>query len=314
MKMYAISDLHGNLAGLDLQDADVVVIAGDVAPIKGWGVWHVNDQVKWMNQKFAAWCEQYPKAEFVVIPGNHDLFAQRDDVPTKLMLPRNVHFIVDDMIEVKGLRIAGSPWIPPISGRWAFETNDEAELARRFMWIPEGVDILITHTPPFVEGWNVDVSLQTKSPHFGSRALTAAIVRVKPKLVFCGHIHTGDHRIHELVHANGQITKIYNVSRLDEDYAVAFESQIAHVCRNEDLSELTIELDDDLVTEARKRFRRYGISLEQGASMFIEEFVRAKGDMAKSTSAAAERLQRIISLSPQFANCGQEQTGKGERS
>ena len=295
MKLYAVSDLHGNLAGLDPQDADVVVIAGDVAPMKGWGVWHVNDQVKWMNQKFAAWCEQYPKAEFAVIPGNHDLFAQRDDVPTKLMLPRNVHFIVDDIVEVKGLRIAGSPWIPPISGRWAFETNDEADLARHFKWIPEGVDILVTHTPPFVEGWNVDVSLQTQSPHFGSRALAAAIARAKPKLVFCGHIHTGDHRVHELVHADGLITKIYNVSRLDEDYAVAFEPQIEYACRSEDLVALTVELDEDLVKEARERFRSYGISLEQGATMFIEEFVRAQGDMAKATSAATERLQRIRS-------------------
>lgn len=295
MNLYAVSDLHGNLTGLDPRDADIVVIAGDVAPMKGWGIWHINDQVKWVNQKFAAWCEKYPKAEFVVIPGNHDLFAQRDDVPTKLMLPRNVHFIVDGVVEVKGVRIAGSPWIPPISGRWAFETNDEADLARHFKWIPEGVDILVTHTPPFVEGWNVDVSLQTQSPHFGSRALAAAIARAKPKLVFCGHIHTGDHRVHELVHADGLITKIYNVSRLDEDYAVAFEPQIEYACRSEDLVALTVELDEELVMEARERFRSYGISLEQGATMFIEEFVRAQGDMAKATSAATERLQRIRS-------------------
>ena len=295
MNIYAVSDLHGNLTGLDPRDADIVVIAGDVAPMKGWGIWHINDQVKWVNQKFAAWCEKYPKAEFVVIPGNHDLFAQRDDVPTKLMLPRNVHFVVDGVVEVKGVRIAGSPWIPPISGRWAFETNDEADLARHFKWIPEGVDILVTHTPPFVEGWNVDVSLQTQSPHFGSRALAAAIARAKPKLVFCGHIHTGDHRVHELVHADGLITKIYNVSRLDEDYAVAFEPQIEYACRSEDLVALTVELDEDLVKEARERFRSYGISLEQGATMFIEEFVRAQGDMAKATSAATERLQRIRS-------------------
>lgn len=295
MNLYAVSDLHGNLTGLDPHDADIVVIAGDVAPMKGWGIWHINDQVKWVNQKFAAWCEKYPKAEFVVIPGNHDLFAQRDDVPTKLMLPRNVHFIVDGVVEVKGVRIAGSPWIPPISGRWAFEANDEADLARHFKWIPEGVDILVTHTPPFVEGWNVDVSLQTQSPHFGSRALAAAIARAKPKLVFCGHIHTGDHRVHELVHADGLITKIYNVSRLDEDYAVAFEPQIEYACRSEDLVALTVELDEELVMEARERFRSYGISLEQGAMMFIEEFVRAQGDVAKATSAATERLQRIRS-------------------
>ena len=295
MKIYAVSDLHGNLDGLDPCDADLVVIAGDLAPMKGWGVWHVNDQVKWINRKFSAWCEKYPKTEFVVIPGNHDLFAQRDDVPTKVVWPANVHFIVDRVAEVKGLRIAGSPWIPPISGRWAFETRDEADLASHFAWIPEGVDILITHTPPFVEDWNVDVSLQTQSPHFGSRALTATLARVKPKLAFCGHIHTGDHRVHDMVHENGLITKIYNVSRLNEDYAVAYEPQIEHACRSEDLVTLKIELDEDLERDARKWFRSHGVSLEQGAGMFIEEFVRAKGDMAKSASATTERMKRVRS-------------------
>ena len=246
-----------------------------------------------------------------MIPGNHDLFAQRNDVPTKVVWPSNAHFIIDKVVDVKGLRIAGSSWIPPISGRWAFETRDESDLAKRFAWIPEGVDILITHTPPFVESWDVDVSLQTQSPHFGSRTLTETIARVKPRFVFCGHIHTGDHRVHDIVHENGQITKIYNVSRLDEDYAIAYEPQVEHACRREYLVTLTIELDEELAKEARKWFRRYGISLEQGATMFIEEFVRAKGDIAKSTSSTSDRLRRIRNFCPQFANCGLEYVKEG---
>ena len=54
MKIMAVSDLHGSLEGLDPRGADVVVVAGDLAPMKGWGIWHVNDQVKWINQRFAA--------------------------------------------------------------------------------------------------------------------------------------------------------------------------------------------------------------------------------------------------------------------
>ena len=158
------------------------------------------------------------------------------------------------------------------------------------------MDILITHTPPFVEDWNVDVSLQTQSPHFGSRALSATLARVKPKLAFCGHIHTGDHRVHDLVHENGQITKIYNVSRLNEDYALAYEPQIEYACRSEDLVTLTLELDEDLALKARERFREYGITLEQGAVMFIEEFVRAKGNVDKSAIATTERMKRVRSV------------------
>ena len=33
----ATSDLHGNLEGLDPKGADVVVLAGDIAPLRGRG-------------------------------------------------------------------------------------------------------------------------------------------------------------------------------------------------------------------------------------------------------------------------------------
>ena len=42
MRIMATSDLHGNLDGLDPTGADVVVLAGDVAPLRGRGPWHIN--------------------------------------------------------------------------------------------------------------------------------------------------------------------------------------------------------------------------------------------------------------------------------
>ena len=44
MRIMATSDLHGNLEGLDPKGADVVVLAGDIAPLRGRGPWHINDQ------------------------------------------------------------------------------------------------------------------------------------------------------------------------------------------------------------------------------------------------------------------------------
>ena len=37
MRIMATSDLHGNLEGLDPKGADVVVLAGDIAPLRGRG-------------------------------------------------------------------------------------------------------------------------------------------------------------------------------------------------------------------------------------------------------------------------------------
>ena len=56
MKIFAISDTHGNLDGLDQSGYDVVVLAGDLAPLRGWNERALVDQVRWMNTVFRDWC------------------------------------------------------------------------------------------------------------------------------------------------------------------------------------------------------------------------------------------------------------------
>ena len=143
MKIYVISDLHGNLDGLNPKGVDLVLVAGDFSQMSGWGP--------------------------------------------------------------------------------AFEEKRPGLLKERFAEIPEGLDVLLTHSPPRLEGSDIDMSLDTMSPHFGSKDLTEAIRRVKPRYVFCGHIHTGDHNPAILSHADGSVTIVRNVSRLDEDYKVRYE-------------------------------------------------------------------------------------------
>ena len=53
MRIMATSDLHGNLEGIDPNGADVVVLAGDIAPLKGRGVWHINEQKNGSTRSFA---------------------------------------------------------------------------------------------------------------------------------------------------------------------------------------------------------------------------------------------------------------------
>ena len=48
--------------------------------------------------------------------------------------------------------------------------------------------------------------------------LTEAIMEKRPRFVFCGHIHTGQHGGVDL-----EGSRIYNVSRLDERYEIAYE-------------------------------------------------------------------------------------------
>ena len=115
MRIMATSDLHGNLEGLDPKGADVVVLAGDIAPLKGRGPWHINDQKKWINKRFREWTSSYPGMQFVVIPGNHDFYPiahilfKEQRIDWKYEFLPNVHFLGDTGTEIGGVRFALGP-------------------------------------------------------------------------------------------------------------------------------------------------------------------------------------------------------------
>ena len=222
MKVMVVSDLHGRMEGLDPGDAELVLMAGDFAPLEGWSYVDLCNQVSWVRNRFCKWCAAHPNVQFRIIPGNHDLFAQWPEVRAKVSWPDNTRMLIDEEDEVGGLRLYGTPWVPRINGHWAFEEMAPGQLAEKFSAIPGGLDVLLTHTPPRIRHRKVDVSMAWNSPHFGSEELTREIANKQPRFVFCGHIHTGDHAPVVIDHGESQ-TSIYNVSRLNEDYEIAYD-------------------------------------------------------------------------------------------
>ena len=89
--------------------------------------------------------------------------------------------------------------------------KSDAELAEIYAAIPTGLDILVSHHPPYGCG-DRSVGDSGEVEHLGSHELLTAIDDVKPRLVICGHIHTGHGYF-----ARGR-TPIYNVSVVDEHY------------------------------------------------------------------------------------------------
>lgn len=123
----------------------------------------------------------------VGIAGNHDIIFARTDERLAPRLPWR--YPQDKAIEVCGLRIHGTPWIPSAGRQWVFQAPRSFGgdfLAERFGAIPEGLDILLSHGPPYGT-----LDLTIAGEHVGSRALRTAIRRVRPKLVVCGHVHEG---------------------------------------------------------------------------------------------------------------------------
>lgn len=225
MKFLAVSDMHGNLDNICLDNVDIALFAGDIAPLNGRGPWHVYNQLKWINKNFKSWCEKWPNVEIVFIPGNHDFFPiikerfgntlQGHDL--SVHLASNAHMLVDSSIELKGLKIYGTPWVPIISHSWAFEAENDV-LKQKFDLIQEELDILITHTPPRFNYIDVSLEYGINSDKFGSHALAEAIFAKHPRMCFCGHIHSGDHKMNIL----GD-TQVWNVSRVNESYNIAYD-------------------------------------------------------------------------------------------
>ena len=228
--VYAAADLHGNLPPIP-DDADVVLLAGDICPdFKAHGK-HVHwgygvdssgqRQARWLDTDFRNWLTPLVArgVEVAACWGNHDYVGEKSllvpDLPWTLLK--------DQEALVGGLRVWGTPWVPKLP-RWAFYARPEALTARAEL-IPEGLDVLMTHGPPHRAGdfvpYNAKYAEKYGVPltgdHAGDSSLNEAIDRVQPRAVICGHIHEarGTHFVEGVPGV-----PVYNVAAVDETYTL----------------------------------------------------------------------------------------------
>lgn len=194
MIVYAASDLHGNLPPVP-PDAELLLLAGDICPDFGPLPDHtgfIDDtgilQANWLNTEFREWLGSVP-CRVVATWGNHDFVGQDSrlvpDLPWTLLIDREV--IVPGS---GGLRIWGTPWVPNLP-RWAFNASEEA-LAARAQMIPKGLDILMSHGPPYGFGDFIPGGSKygnVGEEHVGDSSLNDTIKRAQPRFIVCGHIH-----------------------------------------------------------------------------------------------------------------------------
>lgn len=221
MRIVAISDQHGYLP--EIPPCDLLLVAGDVCPdrIGPFLAMHDPEQQKgWFDRSIRPWLATAPATHKILTWGNHDWCGQmcsfRGDAPAEASLT-DLQIVVDQVTTVPSTSADGgelSVWATPWSNqfmRWAFMKPPE-KLAAIYAQIPEGIDILVSHQPPYGHGdsyWDLGSG---RVDHLGSRELLDAITRVRPTLVICGHIHEGHGRTdHDGI-------PIYNVSVVDEQY------------------------------------------------------------------------------------------------
>ncbi len=112
--------------------------------------------------------------------------------------------LIDESTEYNGFKIYGSPW-QPTRGDWAFNANEDQ---REAIWakIPNDIDILLLHGPPFGIGDDQVNGID------GCVFLLNKIMQIKPKLTVCGHIHSGRGTYEQ------EFGSIINAAMVDDNY------------------------------------------------------------------------------------------------
>ena len=177
-KVVAITDTHNRHEDLTLPDGDILIHAGDAT----------NKGTHTELLAFFEWFGNQPHAHKIFVAGNHD-FRFIDDAGFTEALCRDngITYLRDAFVvlEAEGkanIKIYGAPVHPNF-------TIDEKDIQDLTLEIPEEVDILVTHVPPY--GIFDEVCDDFKIKYLGNYQLLGAIQLRKPKYHVFGHVHEG---------------------------------------------------------------------------------------------------------------------------
>jgi Icc-related predicted phosphoesterase len=206
-----ISDLHG--AEPELKGGDILIIAGDLTGS--------DKMIQYQN--FSIWLGSLNYEYIIIIGGNHDNYLEENpgyyfgdngkylcDTSAKFSRYELINYRNDTIVR-KNLKIWGCPWslyFPEVNPHCKAFMDKEKNLKIHYDLIPNDIDILVTHCPPF------GILDETKyGVNVGSASLREKIEEIKPKLVVCGHIHEsyGEFKGADGIH-------YVNASIMDSDY------------------------------------------------------------------------------------------------
>lgn len=192
-----ISDTHCQHDDIEVPYGDILIHAGDFS---GRGT-------KWEIESFLNWFGSLPHPWKIVIPGNHDKGTDPDvqgqvyqgcrDYFKQLCALENIYVLEDDCVDVytnsgELIKIWGSPVSPTFGRGWAWNRDRGSEIKKHWDKIPEDVDIVVAHGPPFGYGDRVDYPNHTPNGplyNVGCVDLLRRLSEVKPKMGIYGHIH-----------------------------------------------------------------------------------------------------------------------------
>lgn len=218
-KIVCIADLQGmakNILPGMLPDGDMLLVAGDLA---GWGTIRELEDVN-------EWFGTLDYKHIIVVAGNHD--QEIRDIDGHLLFT-NATYLQDELIEIDGIKIYGSPANEMNELRlrrdWAF--CDPQYLRKVMEDIPLGLDILLTHGPVY----GILDQLAWNGVSVGSRDLLDAVKEKKPRYHVFGHIHEahGKTRKYKTTFVNAAICDEQNTLFKDRSGRLMYEPIVINI-------------------------------------------------------------------------------------
>jgi Icc-related predicted phosphoesterase len=176
MKVCLISDTHGYFP--DLPDADILVHCGDATSM-GYGY-----ELSRFDDWLFSFKDQYQ--EIIFVPGNHDIMFEKNP-ETARAITKSMTVLINESITINGKKIYGSPMTPTFGHGWAFNRNTGVQIQAEWDKIPDGLDLLITHGPPY----NI-LDVNRNGQNCGCVHLDYAVKKKNPRFHAFGHIHLAE--------------------------------------------------------------------------------------------------------------------------
>lgn len=175
-KIVCVSDTHGMGDMFSVPDGDILIHAGDLT-MRGRSL-----EIIQVGQ----WLRKLPHKHKIIIPGNHDFLFEKDPVLARSHISEGfdgIKVLIAEGVEVEGLKIWGSPWTPRFYD-WAFQLDAKKPAKEHWAKIPDNLDILITHGPPYGV-----LSKNSRGDECGDEALKARVDEINLRVHVFGHIH-----------------------------------------------------------------------------------------------------------------------------
>ncbi len=206
LRCVAVSDFH--MRDVITPDADLLLVGGDMT-FKG-----ERYELEW----FKNWLSRQPQKRKIWIAGNHEMGLEyMPELAGTIAQETNSIYLNDSFTEIYGLKIWGSP-ITPWFYDWAFNRRRGADISKHWQLIPEGLDILITHGPPYGYGDKV-YSGQNVGCEDLLEVLQNKLVK-PPRFHIFGHIHSAYGRS-KIERSDGKTIECINASICNEEYKMA---------------------------------------------------------------------------------------------